>query len=273
MALGTPVAAAIAYSLGNNTPSYPSGIVSTDVLLLIVGQKPSTANGGTVTTPSGWTLRDELTGAGGYGSTLGADTGNTNLRFYTKDVVTGSESGSLSVTVGTNNVNWMVIIRIPTGGGTTSFGASDGSDTSAGNVSVACAADPGFTANDMAIWALCIPTDVTTPTQFSAHAITATGTTFGSATEIAEADTTTGNDLGGLIAWAMVTAGTSSGAPTFTATAGGTNTNVRGPGVVLRIREAAAADFVYMGSAGWSGFYQGVRSDAALYRGAKTLHP
>jgi hypothetical protein len=240
----------------------------------VVATKPNpTANTGTCTTPAGWTLRESLTGAGGYGATLGADTGNTNLWVFTKDTVTGSESGTLSVTLGAHGPAWAVIVRIPTGGGAISFGATDGEDTSAGNVSVAGAADPGFITGDMALWALAIPTDVTTPAQFSAHAIAATGATFGSATELAEPDTATGNDMGGVLAWAMVTAGTASAAPTFTATAGGTTTNVRGPGIVLRIREAAAGVYVYKGSAGWTAAYKGTRSDAALYKGAKTLHP
>ena len=211
--------------------------------------------------------------AGGYGTTLTADVGNTNLFFYTKDTVTGSETGTLAVTVAASGICWATIILVPAGSGAISYGATDGEDTTAGNVSLTGAADPGFTAGDVALWALCIPTDVTTPTQFSAHAITATGATFTAATELGEADTATNNDMGGMIAWASVSAGTSSAAPTFTATAGGTTTNVRGPGVVLRIREAAAASYVYKGSAGWSAAYKGVRSDAALYKGVKSLHP
>ena len=276
MALSTPVLGTIAYSASAGTtvsPTYPAGIGAADVLVLVLGMKPSVANGGTVTTPAGWTLREEKLAAGGYGATLGADTGNTNLFFYTKDTVSGSESGTLVVTVGSNGVCWATIILVAAGTGAISYGATDGEDTTAGNVSLAGAANPGFIAGDVALWALCIPTDVTTPAQFSAHAITATGVTFAAATELGEADTATNNDMGGMIAWASVNSGTSSAAPTFTATSGGTTTNVRGPGVVLRIREAAAASYVYKGSAGWSAAYKGVRSDAALYKGVKSLHP
>lgn len=240
MAFGTPVAAAVAYSASGGTsvsPAYPSGLTSTDQIVLIVGQKPSTANGGTVTTPSGWTLQDGLTGAGGYGTTLGADTGNTNLLFYTKDTVTGNETGNLSVTIGTNNVTWAFMVRVPTNGGTISYGSSDGSDTSAGNVSVTLAANPGLTTDDLLIWAMCVPTDVSTPNQFSAHAISATGATFDTPTEFNEPDSQTGNDIGGFSAWTTVASGTASAAPTITATAGGTTTNVRGPLVLLRLRE------------------------------------
>jgi hypothetical protein len=276
MALGTPVLGTIAYSATNGTsvsPAYPAGIGAGDVLVLVIGQKPNAANGGTVATPAGWTLREERLAAGGYGTSLTADIGNTNLRFYTKNSVTGSESGTLAVTMATSGICWAVLVLVPADGGAISYGATDGEKTTAGNVSIAGAADPGFIGGDVALWALCIPTDVSTPSQFSAHAITASGATFGTASELGEPDTATNNDLGGMIAWAPVTAGTSSGAPTFTATAGGTNTNVRGPGVILRIREAAAASYVYKGALAWSAAYKGVRSDAALYKGAKTLHP
>jgi hypothetical protein len=42
---------------------------------------------------------------------------------------------------------------------------------------------------------------------------------------------------------------------------------------VLRIREAAGAIHVYKGALAWSAAYRGVRSDTALYKGTKTLHP
>ena len=251
MALGTPVAAATAYNSAAGTttvaPAYPSGILATDVVLLFVGQKPSTANGGTVTTPTGWTLREELTGAGGYGTTLGADTGNTNLRVYSWNTPVAGQTGTLSVTLGTNNISWAFMVRIPTGGGAISFGSADGQRTTAPTVNVAFAtaltngaSATNFATGDRAIWAMCIPTDVTTPGQFSAQSVTASGATFATAVELNEPDSGTNNDIGGYSAWAAVTAGSSTTAPTVTVTATGTVTNVRGPVVLLRIREAAA---------------------------------
>lgn len=247
MALGTPVDGGAAYSASGGTsvaPAYPSGIGAGDALVLIVGMKPSTANGGTVTTPSGWTLRDSLTGAGGYGTTLGADTGNTNLWFFTKDTVTGSETGTLSVTIGTNNVSWAAIVLVPTGGGTLSYGSADGSRTTAPTAGTPFSVTmtdgtsaTAFQAGDIALWAMCIPTDATTPAQFATQDITATGATFGTPAELEEPDSQTGNDIGGYIAWDEVISGTSSTAPTITVTASGTVTNVRGPIVLLRIRE------------------------------------
>ncbi len=247
MALGTPVAGAAAYSAQNGTsvsPAYPAGILATDAVLLFVGQKPSTANGGTVTTPTGWTLREELTGAGGYGTTLGADTGNTNLLVYSWNTPVAGQTGTLAVTLGVNNVTWAFMVRIPTGGGALSYGSADGQRTTAATSPLSVALANGATATnfqsgDLAIWAMCIPTDVTTPSQFSAQSITATGATFAAAVEMNEPDSSTGNDIGGYSARALVTAGSSTAAPTVTATLAGTLTNVRGPVVLLRVREAA----------------------------------
>jgi hypothetical protein len=234
-------ATTVVYSASGGTtvaPTYPASITSESGLILIVGQKPATADGGTCSTPSGWTLLGSITAAGGYGATLGADTGDTNLYVYTKNVVLGTESGSLTVTVGDNNVCWATIIRVDSNlaDGIWYYAMASGSDTSAGNVSITMGSDPGVIANDLVIGAMCIPTDVSTPTQFSAEAFTQTGVTFGTVTEIEEPDSTTGNDIGGFLCYAPVTAGPSSAAPVMTATAGGTTTNVRGPGVFIRAR-------------------------------------
>jgi hypothetical protein len=69
----------------------------------------------------------------------------------------------------------------------------------------------------------------------------ATGATFAAGVELREPDSATGNDIGGYLAYANCTAGSSSTAPTATVTASGTVTNVRGPIVALRIREIAGA--------------------------------
>jgi hypothetical protein len=238
--------AAVIYSALNGTsvaPTYPGSLTSTKAIIMIIGMKPSTANSGSVTTPSGWTLRGSLTGAGGYGTTLGADTGNTNLWIYSKDTVTGSETGSLTVTVATNNVCWGYMMAL-SGTGSYTYNSTTGSDTAAGNISVTYAADPGFNQGDFGIIAWCQPTDVTTPSQFTSPNLTVPGVTLTTATiRQVEPDSGTGNDIGGLIAYQSIDGtGSSNGtAPSFTATAGGTTTNVRGPSVLLRVREVAVA--------------------------------
>lgn len=241
-------AGTIAYSAASGTsvaPAYPAGLAAGDLLVMVLGQKPSSANGGTATTPSSpWALDGSRTGAndgdtGGYTTTLAADTGNCNIYQYSKEC-TGSESGTLSVTVGTNDVSWaqMLLLRKPSGA-SWSVATVTGKDTAGGNVSITGGSDPGVAAGDYVVAAMVIPTDVTTPAQFSAEAFSQTGVTFGTVTEHGEPDSTNGNDIGGVVFGAPVTAGPSSAAPTFTATAGGTTTNVRGPGIFARIRATA----------------------------------
>ena len=248
MAFGTPVAGGIGLSNGATVDvPYPTGLTSTTAILMFIGQKPNVANGGTVTTPTGWTLVDELTGAGGYGATLGTDTGNTNLRVYRKNVVAGNETGNLTVTLGASNTVWGFMVRASyAAGNTVEYGSADGQRTTAPTAGTpfAVALTNGATATnlqsgDLAIWAMCIPTDVTTPAQFSALSVTSTGTTFAAAVELNEPDRSGGNDIGGYSGYASATAGTSTVAPTVTVTAGGTVTNVRGPIVLVRLREAA----------------------------------
>jgi hypothetical protein len=233
---------AVAYSAQNGTsvsPAYPASSAEGEKLILIIGMKPSTANSGSVTTPGSWNLVTSITGAGGYGTTLGADTGNTNLFVYERTVPAGGLSGSLSVTVGTNNVCWAFMSRLTNTSNYIwdSVAGATGEDTTGGNVSITFGSNPGVTANDLIIAAMCIPTDVQTPSQFSAQAFTQTSVTFGTVTEINEPDSGTGNDIGGFSCRALVSSGTGSANPVMTATAGGTTTNVRGPGVFIRIRE------------------------------------
>lgn len=223
---------------------FPATVAAGLKAVMLIGQKPSTANSGSVTPPSGWgaITGASLVGAGGYGATLGADTGNTNIHaLELTALTTGSEGGTtVSLVHATTNVLWAQIILLSSATGTfDTITATTGSDTSAGSVSIAGAGSLAWAPGDLALWGMCIPTDVTTPAQFSAHAITAASITFAAATEIAEYDSTTGNDIGGFSAYAGVSSGTATSTPTFTATAGGTTTNVRGPGVILRIREGA----------------------------------
>lgn len=234
-----------AYSTGNPAPAYPAGATALSQYVLVTYNKPSTANGATAPTISGWTLVGSITGAndgdtGGYTTTLGADTGNMNLWVFTKDTVDGTESGTVTVTHSASNHAGAAIIRYERN--TTdaiSVAMVTGKDTTAGNVSIvtgSIALAPG----DLILGGMIIPTDVSTPSQFSSHALSATSITFGTVTEEVEMDTTSGNDSGGYLITSSVSSGTATGAVTMTATAGGTTTNVRGPGFILRLRAAAA---------------------------------
>jgi hypothetical protein len=223
-------------------PAYPASVAAGDLLILIIGMKPSAANSGSVATPESWTLITSATGQGGYGATLGGDTGNTNVFAYYK-VAEGNETGSLRVRLTTNNISWAQMYRLTNATQDWSIAGTTGSDTTAGNVSITMGADPGVTAGDFILGAMVIPTDVSTPGQFSAQAFAQTGVTFGAVTEISEPDAATGNDIGGFVVHSTVASGTGSAAPVLSATAGGTTTNVRGPGVFIRVRATGAITF------------------------------
>lgn len=253
MALSNPVFGTVAYSAQNGTTlnvNYPAGVVAGDVLILICGQKPSTANGGDVQFDGfnfNWLLTSSSRAAGGYGTTLGADTGNTNLFIFQKSFTAGTESGtSETLALTQNNVAWAIMARIPASipnrqiFSGAAFGSRTTAPTAGAQVTVACTDDTdptNFEAGDLAVWAMCIPTDVTTPNQFASHSVISTGATFGTAVEVLEPDSGTGNDIGGFIAYAAVTAGASTTAPSVRFTPSGTVTNVRGPIALLRVRE------------------------------------
>jgi hypothetical protein len=232
---------AAGYSAANGivtNPTYPTGITTNSALVLFVGQKALSANQGNIITPTGWTIQSSILSAGGYGTSLAADTGNTNLFAYTKDVVSGTETGTLTVSAsGNTNVVWAEIIRVESDMASTwSFSATTGSDITAGNPQITFASDPGIQLGDYVIAAMCIPTDVTTPTQFTASVFAQAGVNYGIPVEIDEPDSGNGNDIGGLISYVIVSGGLSTGVPVFSATAAGTTTNVRGPAILLRCR-------------------------------------
>lgn len=226
--------------------NYPAATIAAgDLLLMFVGQKPNTANTGSCTTPTGWTPIARMMGGGGYGTTLAADTGNTNLYCFAKEAV-GGETGTLTVTVdgGANAVAWGVMSRYTKTATRWSLSACIGQDISAtGNTSITMNQNPGITVGDMLASAMVIPTDVSTSAMFTAEAITATGlTTPGTTSEITEASSANGNDIGGFLArTGPVTAGTATAAPVLAATVANV-TDARGPGMIVRIREVTTTN-------------------------------
>lgn len=231
------------YSASSGTsvaPDYPASIGAGDLLVVILGMKgtPTGPVTGSATTPDDWTLIDSKLGGGGYGGAPTADTGNTNVWAYYL-VAAGTETGSLSITVADNNICWAVMHRLSKDTGTWSVVGTVGEDTSGdSSVSVTFEDDPGVQAGDYVISGFVIPTDVNAAANFTDGAFTQSGVTFGTVVEEAEPSSAVGFDVAGGHWHAPVTAGTSGGAPTFTATGGGTTTNLRGSGIFVRVRAA-----------------------------------
>jgi hypothetical protein len=211
-------------------PTHAAG----DLIVVAVGLKPDTS---TITTPAGWTAVQD---AGGGGVT-GVDAGPTRAALFYIEA-TGAGTTFSATLAASPNVWWCqaTVYRKPS---TTTWAISgtSGIDSTTGTpLTAAMGADPGLLVGDNVHVAACIPTDVTTPAQFTVPTLTGTGLTTAMG-EIAEPDTTGGNDLGGYIGFGHVTGALTSGVPTFSVVAGGTTTNVRGPIILLRLRATSGA--------------------------------
>lgn len=208
---------------------------SGDLLLLYVLVKPDTA---IPTTPSNYTLVASATGGAG---TTGVDTGPMGLYVYARVATAGGTTGDLpssSTITGINVAGWATQAFTKAAGMAWEVAGVAAADTTTGTPhSVTMPSNPGLTAGDYLVAIGAIPTDVTTPSQFSAETVSATGMTTVTLSESLEFDTTGGNDLGGWLAVGPVVTGTATAAPTVSATAAATNTNVAGPIALIRLRE------------------------------------
>jgi hypothetical protein len=132
--------------------------------------------------------------------------------------------------------------------GTTSFSvaASGFADTDETGTSVSATAesDPGFTTGDMVVVAVTMKDDALTHTS---QALSVPGCTLGTITWLTRYTTTAGTDIAQQVGYATVTAGTSTGAATYTATSN-TVGSAAVSGTIVRLREAALAPQVQVSS-------------------------
>jgi hypothetical protein len=222
---------------------------------MALGIKPDTATAPTITD---WVKVTDGEDAGG-GGTTGTDTGPTRLCWYYYDpdgdasgVGSSPPSGQLTVTPGSSpNCCWaqMFAFRSPFGADSVwALAGESGIDSTTGTpFTAAMGADPGLAVDDIVMFAGCTPTDVNLPSnvrKYTDLTLSGTGLNTGQPVSVStrtEPSSTEGQDIGGVIArWAPIAA-LSSGVATFSATAGGTTTNVRGPIVMCRLRVSEAA--------------------------------
>lgn len=242
--LGNPIAGTPSYSATSGTsvsPAYPTGIQARDIIVMFVGQKPVSLTVGGVTTPSGWTLQTSRVDTGGYNGAV-ADTGNTSIFIFTKDTVATGLSGSVTVTLSSNDVAWATIIRIPYGTATPSFDVALGQRTTTPvtplsvTLSYASVDAPNLKYGDLLLWGMCIATDQGLGSNFSSPTIAATGLSFTSGVKLVEPVSSNGLDIAGFIAYARVRSGNNTTYPTVNANLS-YEQNVRGPLALLRIRK------------------------------------
>lgn len=225
---------AAVYTTANPAPLSPAHAVD-DLLILTIGTKPDTTP---ATTPAGWTLLGAVSGGTG---TTGIDTGPMRVGiFYRVASSTGTADDPGAITITGNNVSAAQIhaFRKTNALAAWELAGTGAADTTTGTpFSAVMPLNPGLTVGDMLMGIGVIPTDVTTPAQFTAETVAATGMTTVTLTEIVEWDTATGQDMGGWIGYGPVVTGTATAAPTVSATAAGTTTNVAGPIYLVRMRE------------------------------------
>lgn len=220
------------------TPSYPTGLLAGDLLLLLVGNKHP-PNG--PSTPAGWTFLVQSSGGAGASA---ADSGDTYTSAYYK-IADGTETGTLTLTITGASCSSAVMYAYRTTFAAWSIAATTASDNSAGtSLSFTGAADPGYTQGDWAVFVATINTDAFT---LSANSFTATGVTIDAVYNHNSVVNGNGNQqrfvypepTGSSVqrGGAQILSGTSSAAPIYTATASGSDANSpAGSALFIRLR-------------------------------------
>lgn len=213
-------------------PSHPTGIsASTSKLFCVITGESNTA-GTAPTMPAGWTK--VLDFEGGVG-TWAADTGPRRVTVFQKDTVTGTETGTVTVSLAGNTTNntlraTIMRVEVPVGYGI-DVAASTGADTTSGTAfSVTGSTAISFAPGDLLLIAIAQATDSATQ---SAQSITASGVTFGTRTNRSTVAVTNGNDHRHIFDTVFVAAGTATVAPTYSYTASAATS---GPAGFLRMR-------------------------------------
>lgn len=237
MAISFGSAGAAAVGTTSLSVAYPASIAAGDLLVLCIANKypPNKP-----TEPSGWTTPANSRQSGGGGAP-GADSGDVYCAVFVK-TATGSESGSLTVTITSGNAAVGRMFRYACGAGSTWDVACDNGSETSPDTDWTVMGPYGFSAasGDWIVVASAINTDAYT---FSAHSFSGS-LTYGSMTERQDSGTTNGDDCALEVADCAISSGSSSAEyGTYNATASGSDggSNPCGASVFVRIRELAAA--------------------------------
>jgi hypothetical protein len=213
------------------TPSYPSGISSStsDLWTACTGRSNTAATAPTM--PAGWTAVTDAALENGTG-TWGVDTGTRRVDVFRKDSVSGSESGTQTVSLSgtTNNTLRATILRTERSSGSTlSVAASTGADTTNGTgFSATSSASISLQPGDVVL--VIAAQNIDTGTQ-SSVSLTASGITFGLRDSIRSEAVTNGNDHRHIIDTFTVLSGTATTTLTYAYTI-----SVAGSGPVSFVR-------------------------------------
>jgi MSHA biogenesis protein MshQ len=206
--------AAAAHGTVSCAPAYPTGIAAGDTLILVAGINPTTATAPTLT---GWTKQ------------LDVALGSRDVAVYTKDTVTGSETGTISFAP-TSASNVSAAITAWSGAQALTLTLASGADSTSNTTFTATAnAVLAETTGDVML----IGAIAGSNSGISSSAVTATGATYGTWTQRTQSGTT---NLRLLIGDRPITAGTATAAPVFTSTM---TVSTTGGVAFIRLRESA----------------------------------
>lgn len=232
------------------TPGYPASPVSGNLFIEAIVAKYSNR---TITTPSSWTARGNTTGGAGTDGT--SDEGNVRLAAFSL-ISAGTESGTLSRTLtgGTANMAASCIAQFSRSAGTGwligSVAVASDNTGGAASLSFSYDIDPGIQSGDMVLVVVGVNTDAYT---HSAHSLTVPGCTVGTLVTAFDGGYTDGFDARLALYYIPITAGTSSGAATFTCNTSGSATNApAGASLLIRLREDGVASSIAAISSGYA---------------------
>jgi hypothetical protein len=230
MAIAFGSAGAVATGTTSASVAYPSSIAAGDLLILTANAKYSAY---TSAPPTGFTLLSER--IGGSGGT-GVDVGNVRTSVWYR-IADGSETGSVSITkaneTGTVIMGRMFRYTRSSGYGWSLLATDGNSNTGAASWSAAGANNIHIGSGDVVVAVSGANTDAAT---YSAQSLAATGATLSLTAERTDSGSQNGHDLFLFVTEHACSSGTSSAAPTYTATA--STGTPDGPTIFVRIKEA-----------------------------------
>jgi hypothetical protein len=216
---------------------YPASISAGNLLLHFVASK---FNDSSHSTPGSFTLLDTETA--GVGAEFGSDSGTIVASLFSL-IASGSESGSVSTTVTNGNSSQGFIARLTRSGGsgfllasTTARWVTDNTQTIAVTFDDAIDFAPGDYV------AAFVGLNTNSPTGLGSLSFTASGITFGTAAQQRWTSTGTGGDSSVAMVDAIVSSGTGSVVPSFSALKA-TSAQGEGPVILVRLREASGGGF------------------------------
>ena len=194
--LTVPTIAAIGTAASGTTsaaPSYPTGISAATSKLICIATGRSNTAGTAATMPAGWTSIGAIEDGTG---TWAVDTGTRRVDVFLKDTTTGSESGTVTVSLSGTTANTLratiIRVEVPSSSYVLDLNVVTGADTT-NDTSYSATSSSNLALDVNRLLVITTAQNIDTGTATS-RAVTATGITFGTITNIADTAVTNGND-------------------------------------------------------------------------------